>query len=225
MHDALVFTRQLSKKLESTIVLGTAIFCFHLQYTPSPHTMIPWKNIKPVEKKQKSKCTTVTNLNNPNLIESTISVIDQFARSGLKPWTLQQLSSNCSLIQLHTLTLYMRYPWCRYWHWPFWMKMILMPLRFHSNFDPWVVNWSLRDFWIFFDLIRFTFSPLSLRYAQVKHLSLVLPVWPDLFHLRAWQKMHLGQNVYQWPQIDPACSRLESCSGLPDGRGVGQDSQ
>ena len=39
--------------------------------------MIPWKNIKPVEKKQKLKYTTVTNLNNPNLIESTNSVIDQ----------------------------------------------------------------------------------------------------------------------------------------------------
>ena len=53
VYDALVLTRQLSKKLEGTIVLGTAIFCFHLQYTPSPHKMIPWKNIKPVEKKTK----------------------------------------------------------------------------------------------------------------------------------------------------------------------------
>ena len=173
VHDALVSTRQLSKGLEGMIVLGTAIFCFHLQYTPSPHIMIPWKKIKPVEKKQKPKCTTVTNLNNPNLIESTNSVIDQFARSRLKPWSLQQLYSHCSLIKLHTLTLYTRYPWCRYQCWPFWMKMILMPLRFRSNFDPWVVNWSLRDFWIFFDLIRFTFSPLSLRYTQVKHLSSV----------------------------------------------------
>ena len=172
MHDALVLTRQLSKKLEGTIALGTAIFCFHPQYTPSPHTMIPWKNTKPI-KKQKSKCTTVTNLNNPNLTESTKSVIDQFARSGLKPWTLQRLSSNFSLIKLYSLTLYTRYPWFRYRHWPFWTKMILMPLRFCSNFDPRVVDWSLRDLWIFFDLIRFTFSPLSLHYAQVEHLSSV----------------------------------------------------
>ena len=172
MHDALVSTRQLSKGLEETIVLGTAIVSFHLQYTPSPHIMIPWKNTKPIKiGNQKSKCTTVTNLNDPKLNESTNLVIDQLVRSGLKPWTFQQLWSNWSLIKLHTLTLYTRYPWCRYQHWPFWMKMILMPLRFCSNFDPWVVNWSLRDFWIFFDLIRFTFSPLLLRYAQVKHLS------------------------------------------------------
>ena len=85
VHDALVLIRQLSEELEGTIVLGTAIFCFHLQYTPSPHVMMPWKNIKPIEKKQKSKCTTVTNLNDPNLSESTNSVIDQFVRSGLKP--------------------------------------------------------------------------------------------------------------------------------------------
>ena len=226
MHDALVSTRQLSKGLEGTIVLGTALVSFHPQYTPSPHIMISWKNTKPEKNEnQKSKCTMITNLNNPNLNESTNSVIDQLVRAKLKPWTFQQLGSNWRLIKLHTLTPYTRYPWCRYRHWPFWTKMILMPLRFCSNFDPWVVNWSLRDLWIFFDLIRFTFSPLLLHYAQVEHLSSVYLFKPDLFRLRTWRKMHLGRNVYRWPQIDPACSRLESCSGLPDGREVGQDSR
>ena len=50
VYDGLVLTRQLSKELEEMIVLGTAIFCFHLRYIPSPHIMIPWKNTKPIEK-------------------------------------------------------------------------------------------------------------------------------------------------------------------------------
>ena len=167
----------------------------------------------------------ITNLNNPNLNESTNSVIDQLVRAELKTWTFQQLGSNWRLIKFHPLTPYTRYPWCRYRHRPFWMKMILMPLSFCSNFDSWVVDRSLRDFWIFFDLIRFTFSPLSLRYAQVQHLSSVY-LFNRTFSIEGpLRKMYLGRNVYQWPQIDPACSRLESCSGLPDGREVGQDSQ
>ena len=55
VYDALVLTRQLSKELEGMIVLGTAIFCFHLQYTPSPHIMIPWKNTNPIKKKNKNR--------------------------------------------------------------------------------------------------------------------------------------------------------------------------
>ena len=80
-------TSQLSKGLEGTIVLGTAFVSFHLQYTPSPHIMISWKNTKPVKKNenQKLKCTTITNLNNPTLNESTNSVIDQLVRAELKP--------------------------------------------------------------------------------------------------------------------------------------------
>ena len=58
VHDALVSTRQLSKGLEGTIVLGTALVSFHLQYTPSPHIMISWKNTKPV-KKMKTKNQSV----------------------------------------------------------------------------------------------------------------------------------------------------------------------
>ena len=174
MHDALVLTRQLSKGLEGTIVLWTAFVSFHLQYTPSPHIMISWKNNTLIKKlKPKIEVYYDNQLERPKP-EWVHKLGDwPISKSRVKALNIPATQKQLEIDQASPLTPYTRYPWCRYRRRPFWMKMILMPLRFCSNFDPWVVDRSLRDFSIFCDLIRFTFSPLSLRYAQVKHLSSV----------------------------------------------------